>query len=621
VSTVQRGRSLSQAGNVVVLITFVALSALMTFPLVQGLGTHILGAPAPGDNFEYLYKVYWFKQALFDLQVSPFFNASTFYPSGYNVTLSETTLSNTIPALPLTLLWGEVVAYNVAMWVTFVLSGFGMYLLIVHLTRNQLAGVFSGIAFALCPYRMAHLGAGHLPLMGTQWLPLLILYLDRMVTRGQKRDAVMAALFYSLGALSAWYYAYMFALAGLLYVLIRARPWGQYLWQPHFAKSALTFAVVCLLVLGPFALPMTQVWNEGERPQSLRYVDHFSASVLDLFYPNVMHPLWGVWLAERYSQNINENMLFVGFVPLALAVVAWIRRQDRTSTAFGGLSFVFAVLALGTTLHWAGSPVYVPVPPSVERVFTAAMSVLSTRLAMYPISSYSLRVAGMVYLPLPTLFLYLCLPFFSAMRVWGRFGLVTLFGVAVLGGYGLHTLQKSVSLPRRWAPLALALCGLVILEFAPVPYALGACRVEPRAVDEWLAGQPDDFAILELPLSKALNGRTLYAMRTHNKKIVSGYGTFFPRTFIDNRPVLEAFPNAASLALLRDWDVRYVLLGATSYGEQWPQLQDTLSTSPDLRHVRTFDDQPIYEGDRLLRLLPGTEQAFVVDRIYVYEVL
>jgi hypothetical protein len=380
--------------------------------------------------------------------------------------------------------------------------------------------------------------------------------------------------------------------------------------------------------VGPIALPVTQVWSEGDRPQSLRYVDHFSASVLDFVYPNVMHPLWGKPLVEHYPQNINENTLFLGFVPFGLAIVALIRSRGRTRIALALLSSLFAVLAMGTTLHWGNAPVYISVPAAVERVFAAGMSVLTTRLALYPISSYSLRVAEAVYLPLPTLLLYLFLPFFSAMRVWGRFGLVTVFGIAVLAGYGLQAVQHSLSPPERLSPngqraalLALVLCGLVMLEFAAVPYALGACRIEPRAVDDWLAQQPGDFAILELPLSKALSGRTLYAMRMHDKKLVSGYGTFFPRAFTDSRPILETFPGEASMALLRDWGVRYVLLGATSYAERWPQLEGALLASPGLRYVRAFDDQPIYEGDRLLHLLPGTEQAFIVDRIYVYEVL
>jgi hypothetical protein len=357
-------------------------------------------------------------------------------------------------------------------------------------------------------------------------------------------------------------------------------------------------------------------------------VDHFSASILDFIYPNVMHPLWGASLAERYPQNVNENLLYVGLVPLALAGVALARRRDRTRIALAALSLAFAVLALGTTLHWGTAPLYLSVPAAVERVFTAGMSVLSTRLALYPISSYSLRVPGAIYLPLPTLLLYLFLPFFSAMRVWGRFGLLTLFGVAALAGYGLQAVQRRLGQAQRPSPsglrptaVAVLLSALLVVEFAAVPYALGACRVEPRPVDDWLAKQPGDFAILELPLAKALSGHTLYATRRHGKKIASGYGTFFPRAFTESRPLLLAFPSEASLALLRDWDVRYVLLGARHYGEDWPALEAALSTSPGLRHVITLDDQPIYEGDRLLHLLPGTEQAFVVDRIYVCEVL
>ena len=239
------------ATHLIVLAALVMLSAILTYPLVEGLGSKILGAPAPGDNFEYLYKVWWFKHALFDLHVSPFFNANMFYPYGYNVALSETTISNTIPALPLTLFFGEITAFNLIMLFSFLLSGFGMYLLVLYLSGSRIAGLLSGIAFAFCPYRMAHLGAGHLPLMGTQWLPLLFLYLDRMIVQQRDSDAFMAALFYSLGALSAWYYAYMFALAGALYVLLRGRPWQSYLCSGALLAlcSYLWLCALCLLDL------------------------------------------------------------------------------------------------------------------------------------------------------------------------------------------------------------------------------------------------------------------------------------------------------------------------------------------------------------------------------------
>jgi hypothetical protein len=93
----------------------------------------------------------------------------------------------------------------------------------------------------------------------------------------------------------------------------------------------LTFVVVCLLLVGPFALPVTQLWKEGARPQSLKYLDSFSASPLDFVYPNVLQPLWGAWLLQHYQQPI-ENILYLGLTPLILAALAlWRRRTPRTS--------------------------------------------------------------------------------------------------------------------------------------------------------------------------------------------------------------------------------------------------------------------------------------------------
>jgi hypothetical protein len=254
------------------------------------------------------------------------------------------------------------------------------------------------------------------------------------------------------------------------------------------------------------------------------------------------------------------------------------------------------------------------------------MGLLTKRLALYPISSYSLRVEGAVYLPLPTLLLYLYLPFFGAMRVWARLGLITMFGVAVLAGYGLQRLNRQYVGPSarayvRSGVVTLIVLSCVILEFAAVPHALGTCSVQARPVDHWLASQEGDFAIMEFPVLKAMTGRALYAMRTHGKKISFGYGTFFPRAFNEARAVLDAFPGPESITLLKGWGVRYVLVGARYYPATWAQLERDCSAAPGLRYVVTMDDVPIYEGDRLLHWLPGTERAFIVDRIYVYEVL
>jgi hypothetical protein len=637
-------RSRKRSGHLLVLAAFVLLSIVLTYPLSRDLSSRILGPPAPGDSFEYLYKVWWFTHSLFELTpANPFFNEHMFHPFGYPVTLSETTLSNTIPALPLTLLAGEVAAYNLTLLGTFVLSALGMYLLVLRWTHSRWAGFISGIVFAFCPYRLSHLGAGHLPLMGTQWLPFLLLYLDRMVVGRRRRDGAMAALFYSLGALSAWYYAYIFALAGIAFVLLRARPWRELLWNWQFASSALTFSLLCLALLGPLVWPVTQLWQEGSRPTSLKYVDSFSASPLDFVYPNVLHPWWGSALVRIYGQNPNENVLYLGAIPLLLATAALClsrlaprgagsqpagrtRPPREVVQALGWISLIFVILSLGTTLHWKGAPLYISVPSAVERVFTAGMSLLTGRLALYPVSSYSLRLENAIYVPLPTLLLYLFLPFFNAMRVWGRFGIISMAGVAALAGIGWKWLESGSALAarrRRFGVNAIRLTaiGLIIMEFAAVPYAMGTSAVTARPVDQWLASQPGDWAIMEFPVAKAVSGRTLYASRTHGKQIAFGYGTFFPREFNEARPVLEDFPSPQCLGLLKSWGVRYVLVGSQSYGTDWPRIESACARASGLRYVLQAEDAPVYEGDRVLRWIPGTWRAFIVDRVYVYEVL
>jgi len=613
-----------------VLAAFVVLSVVMTWPLTAGLGQRVLGAPVPGDSFYYLFLIRWLGESVWDgtPMSELLFAPEVFFPFGYNLALSETSLAQTVPALPLATLFGEVVAYNVVALSSFVLSGLAAYLLVKYHTGNHVAALFGGVIYAFSPYRLSHLGAGHLPLMGTQWLPLLLLYLDKMVVERKTRSAALAALFYALGALSSWYYAYIFAMAGGAYVLLRGRPWRAVLCQRSFARPLTVFLLGCVVLVGSFALPLTGIWRQGGRPQSLRYLDHFSASPLDFVYPNVMQPVWGARLLVRYPQNLDEKVLFLGLVPTLLAVVALSREGDSRWRTFAALGAAFAVLALGTSLHWGNAPLYIGVPAWLERFFTVGMGVLTGRLALFPVSSYDLSVPGAVYLPMPTLLLYLYLPFFSSMRVWARQGLVSIVSISVLAGGGLHRVRKKLgqvhrgeSRARRAGLLTAALFALVIIEFAPFPYALGTSRVEARPVDEWLANRGGDFAIMEFPVTKALSGRPLYAAHTHGKGIAFGYGTFFPRAFDERRSVLDRFPSEECVQLLREWGVRYVLVGSRSYAEGWPQVELGLARSSGLQYVLTLDDRPIYDGDRLLHLLPGTESAFVVDRIHVYEVL
>jgi hypothetical protein len=595
------------------------LALCLTYPLVAHWTHGVLGPP--GDNFEYLYKLAWFKHALFDLHVSPFFTADVFYPEGYHLALHEMSLTNILLGMPLTVLWGEAVSYNALILLSFVLSGLSAYLIVFLWTRERFPALLSGVVFAFCAYRMAHLGAGHLNLLGTQWLPLFFLSLEVMLRSGKALSAVLAGVFFALLALSSWYYAPMCALCAGVYVLWRARPWRENLRGRQLSLLALS-VIVALLLMAPSIVQTAQQWSQREMAFSLREVDIFSASVGDLFVPNVLHPWWGKWIAPYYAarEDVPEHIISLSWVALLLAAFALWPCRKHAVMGFALLFGLSAVLALGTTLHVNGQRVYLAAPVWIEKGFTALMGLLANRLALHRMPSYyELRVPEAIYVPLPTLWCYLFLPFFDAMRVWTRFGIVSAFAAAVLAGLGLSRILRSRPSVARCPWLSILLMAAVVFELAAAPFPLGWSEVQAQPVDRWLREQTDPGAVAVFPLWKAEHGVALYASAVHGKPVVYGYGAFFPHRYRQARPVLWNFPSAESILLLQEWGVKYVLVGAKSYGAEWPAVERRIGEFAALRPVAAFDEKQVYHPGWLAKALPDFGRAFIVDRVYVYE--
>lgn len=616
--------------HLLIVALYATLAVLMTWPLAAHMGDAVPGPP--GDNLEYAWKLWWFNSALLERHVSPLNNADIFYPFGYPVALSETTMVHTVLGLPLTALLGEVVAYNTMMLLSYVFSAWAVYLLCRELGSSRLAAFIAGLAFAFCPYRLSHMGAGHLPLMGTAWIALLLLALERLIRRPTVGRGLLVGLAYALMGLSSWYYAAMGGFFAAIYLLLRARPWREHLLRWPFVRALLMGGVLAAILMAPAALPILRLYSEGQASYetSLAYLDRWSASPLDFLYPNAMHSLWGEPLTRAYYQNINENLLYLGAVTLALAAIgAWARRRQYLTRVYVWVALLACLLAMGTTLHFAGKPVYLPVPSQVEQLFARGMYFLTGKLALNKVSFAALRRPGAIVLPLPTLLLYLFVPLMNAMRVWARFGIVAMLAVAVLAAWGVdHLLAR---LGSQWVRMVLAVVVaiLILLDLTVVPYPYGYTEAREQPVDEWLALQPDEGAVLHYPLDKTWFGWMLYPNRVHGHPLAYGYGTFAPQPFEDAAPALAAWPSEGTLQMLRDWGVKYVAVGAVSYGDDWPTVEQAMEDLP-LTKVGVFADEPLFHGDRLLRLVPptadvpatelvnGDRQVYLHDEIHLY---
>ncbi len=614
--------------HLAVLAVFAALAVVGTWPLASHLSDAVLGPP--GDNYEYVYKIWGVKTALLERGQSPLFNPDVFYPAGYDVSLSETTLANMALALPFAAFWGEVVAYNAVVLLSFVLSGWAMYCLARYLTGSRLAGAVAGAVFAFSPYRMAHLGAGHLPLLGTQWIPLAFLFAERAFRTKAVRDGALAGVFLGLTALSSWYYAYM---VGLFLALFGALRWAQTRreWTGRRPLAVLAaFAVVAGVVMLPAAIPLLRNAGAGATEyRDLAYIDQWSAGVADFLWPSVLHPVWGEALARQYIPNIQEGVLYLGWAALALAAIG-LGRRDRNLRPYMWLGLAGLVLALGTTLHVAGGPVRIPVPDAVARAFARGMYFLTEKAALNPLRFGKMDVAGTVLIPMPTLLLYLFFPFFTAMRVPARFALMAILSVSLLAGAGAASLAERAKARAGRIALSVGLALTLALDLASVPFPLGYSEAKGQPVDAWLAAQPKPSPVAQFPMERTWYGYPLYQQRVHGQPIAYGYGTFVPPAFREAEQILRRFPSEEALAWLEANGVRIVLLAQRSLDESWDEARALMGARQGWELAGRFEDEGLYHGGALMRLIPptpaippsewvnGDKKSYIQDTIWVY---
>jgi hypothetical protein len=133
------------------------LAVLLLAPLTPDPARFVPGPP--GDNLEYVWKLQWFADAIAERR-SPTFVPYLFYPTGYELAYSELTPAHTLLGLPLTLLAGSTLTYNVLIVISFVLTTLLTALLAERLGAGRLGAFAAGIGVGFCLWRYQHtLGA------------------------------------------------------------------------------------------------------------------------------------------------------------------------------------------------------------------------------------------------------------------------------------------------------------------------------------------------------------------------------------------------------------------------------------------------------------------------------
>ncbi|HQP07690.1 MAG TPA: hypothetical protein PLY85_01585 [Anaerolineaceae bacterium] len=533
-------------------IYFVLLAILFTYPLITMMSTRIIGQP--GDNIYYAWVIGWVKKAIFDLQVNPLNVWFLNYPEGWNLAYTEIAPAQVLIALPFALLVNPLFGYNFSMLSTYVLAGVFMFLWTKSLTGKTGVALIAGTAFATLPFHQAHFLAGHLNIAGIQWFPLYFWGLFEIIksepVKQRVKFSLIAGAALGLIGLTSMYYLYMTALVTLVILVInlffvRKRVFKWQYWSSFLWMGLLTLPLIAL-ALWPFLALENQV-SMPARDISVARMLAASASPLDYILPSTDHFAVGSWVNQHFNRQMwIENTLYMGFIPLIFAVIGGIALKKTNKRLIHLIlsAILFAwILSLGLDLFLDGERLQIQMPGFLANLFNRTEA----------------------YIPLPGLLLYKYLPFYDRMRSFARFGVFVMLFVQVLMAFGLSFTWENIRSQAGRAVLTFLLLLAVVADFYPGIYDR-TFSAEDRPVDAWLAQQDDAGAVIQFPFDQVENQDLVYATLTNGKPFVGGaFSSFPPQQYQSIKPVMQNFPDAASVELLDQLGVTYVLADANHY--------------------------------------------------------
>jgi len=113
--------------HLLVLVAYTLFALALTWPLVVHFGSHVPGDGA--DDPPLTWNLWWVQYALLHLGENPFDGSYMFYPLGINLAFYTLTVLNGLLSIPLQATVGLIPASNLLLLSSFVLSGYGAFLL------------------------------------------------------------------------------------------------------------------------------------------------------------------------------------------------------------------------------------------------------------------------------------------------------------------------------------------------------------------------------------------------------------------------------------------------------------------------------------------------------------
>jgi hypothetical protein len=576
---------------------FLIAAAVITWPVVQHLATAVPGNLT--DSLENSYIFSWDAHALLH-QPLHLFDANIFYPERLTLAYSENVLGLAVFVAPLYwLTHNPILIVNVATIALYAVGGYTTYLLVRELGGSRGPGVVAGLAFMAAPYRV--LVVQHLTVLATHLMPLaflLLLRIEREVGAPTRRPGAAPS--------ARWHLPRLGRLAIVLGLVVALAMWSSInggfitlagiaiwaVWEvamrrgraPRILVPSLAGVVLGLLLSLPVLIPYAMLHRiHPEFSHSLAEVLGYSASPGDYLVPPLItggpgaHSVYGTMM-QRFGTTSSQPYfvktgLFPGLfltlsyvVAAVAAAAALIRRRTRARARRWTRHFaLFSLVALGGFVLTLG--------PTVGRTPSG--------------------------FPLPYDVLYRFVPA-GAIRVPVRFFILVLFGMAVAMGVVLAAARPTL----RRVLVGLSLLALA-LDMVHAPFSIVHAppitevhRMAAHTTGGMLALPTMEWDASGVVMISSVFRETIqeYLSTGSFHRIVNGVGSLVPPFYIAEAAAVQDFPAPASMAAVRTWGVRSVMVETSLVaGTRWRGAAAKLDRWPGVRLLAGDSEARLYD--------------------------
>ena len=475
-------------------------------------------------------------------------NGPQFYPVAGTMAFSEHLLGLTIFTTPIIWLTGEpLLAYNVAFFLSFVLSAIAAYFLAYTISRRHDCAFLAGLAFGFAPYRMAQFA--HVQVLSAYWMPVALAALHRYFENRRTRWLALFAVTWLLQALACGYY--------LFYLSVLIGFWLLWFAQgPHRTRALVRIGfawAIAAALLGPVLYGYWRFQRAYGLRRGIDEITSFSADVGSVLQAPDNLRVWS-WLhvVHHPEADIFPGLTVVVLVILGL-VIGWRGASKeqigrlRIARVFFAVAVLFFVIAASPLyfgswkLEIAGMRLLSVATP--HKPLSVGLFCLVVVGAMHPsVRTAWRRRSAMTFYALATFLMWLMslgpaptlldrpiiykapyawlmmLPGVEGIRVPARFWMLGALCLSIAAALALR--QITARWPRFARAIPAVACVAILADGWPRPIVMEK-RPAPRPVHTRVVAR------LDLPPVPPHDSISLFRATEHKRPLINGYSGYF----------------------------------------------------------------------------------------------